>query len=340
MRLRIKPTDDCIIQKLDCDGNWQDWFDSRCGQDEAISTALDEFYNTHHIQYIDDNPPANGSGSCVEYDLQLDPKGQILLPVVVDAGDTIQVLTSAGAATDGAGLLGFLTWYCTSGKRFLGNIVGNNGCEDDSELTDDLDPLPTAPHMCVIANINGIWYEMINTIITVPAGINRQLVSIGVNDHELPDNSGSYSIRVRVCKSSTASWVKIFDFAGGDQQGWSVFDGLGSWNGHGFDAVQFGGYTACILSYPGPNPVTVTKITVLGYISGTSTDGNTSAVFDVNGGTHNSTEGIAGTSGGDVEDSIVDDITSIQHVLVRMNGAGTGHIDIIRIFGTGVNPFE
>jgi hypothetical protein len=26
MRLRIKPTDDLVIQKLNCDGDWVDWF--------------------------------------------------------------------------------------------------------------------------------------------------------------------------------------------------------------------------------------------------------------------------------------------------------------------------
>lgn len=327
--LRVKPDNSCIIQKLDCaTGNWVDWFDASCAVDPSSQTARDSFgelLGGSHGTPSDTDPEAN---TCVEYDLYMAGNNQTLFPVKIDQGDKITITNAKGLISQ-TGPLPFI------GTAFYTEPSGS-GTADSSF------PAPSLPQMRLIMYVGGQWVDAFNvTDYEVPAGVVQDHLPFMINDADISDNLGGCTFHVKVCKGDLAFWNKVWDFAGGDQQGWTAYSGLATWNGHGWDAVEFGGYTACIISAPGTaDPITGTKMDILGYISGTSTDGNTSAVFDINGGTHNSTQGLAGMGGGTVEDSFVGDITSVQHAIVRMNGSGTGHIDIVRVHGTGTIPPE
>lgn len=276
--------------------------------------------------------PDPGDSLC--FNVGLAANNQWLFPTGISSGDILTITGAEGGWTDGTG-----RWYCPTGDRYiLGNCIAT--CEHQSG-----DPDSVACHMEIIGMIEGgPTFSLSQSPYTVPAGISGAQLTFQANDGTPSDNGGT--VRFQVCLENGAApapvnFCHVYDFATGDQQGWDVFSGLGSWNGHGFDTVQFGGYTAAIIGRGTTlDGIGVTKVTVVGYIDISSTDGNTTAVFDVNGGTHNSTGGIAGTAGGNVNDYFAGAVDSVQHVIIRGNGSGAGHIDKVIVEGTApTNPF-
>lgn len=160
-------------------------------------------------------------GECVDYDLVLSATGQMVLPVVLQEGYTIEITALDGAGTDGRyGLdipfpIGNITtptvWFCPDGS---GYFIG--GCTA-SYVTDEGDPYPALHHMTILMSINGEVFDAgAGGMFTVPAGGNDVLAVFQVNDGELADNDGQYAFHVQICNPEDPEGctpINTFDFA-------------------------------------------------------------------------------------------------------------------------------
>lgn len=166
--------------------------------------------------------PTHGSippGECVEYDLILNAQGQLILPVVLQAGYTIQISQLAGAASDqdididdAFPFFGFPRWYCPNGLLYvLGGCAGNSP-------TDAGDPLPTAPHMCLLASVNGALFDCsAEPLLEVGAGVYDVLCVFQLNDAALSDNQGQATFHVEICNPDVSGlWCHKFNFLTND----------------------------------------------------------------------------------------------------------------------------
>lgn len=141
-------------------------------------------------------------GGCQSYHIHVSATMQSFPPTTVNTGDTLTFSNPRGTASDGSssGLL-----YCPSGNLFfLGSCVGFYGSLPG-------DPMPTAPHMAVIAQIGGVWYDTGGPI-TVGAGVVNLPVLFQVNDATLSDNAGGYDFDVEICNNATPDWTSVLDF--------------------------------------------------------------------------------------------------------------------------------
>lgn len=147
------------------------------------------------------SPQPSPGGGCQTYHGQFQARNQWILPTVVSTGDTINIPDPTGAADDGGG-----TWYCPDGQLFFaGNCVG-------LPTVTGTDPAVAAPHMVIVANIGGTFYNVTGGVFTVPGGISNQPVVLQVNDSTLSDNNGEYTFDVEVCNNQAGAWTSIFDF--------------------------------------------------------------------------------------------------------------------------------
>jgi len=214
MQIRISPDDPCIIQCLDCNGNWADWYDPR----GCIPGGL--------AQPSDATPPAEGE--CLEYDVILGAYNQWQLPVPVGAGDTVEITQAGGAWGDGSGL-----WYCPSGQRFILGVCGG------STITDGGDPCPDLPHASLIAieEDGSICHSAYTGKFTVQA-MGPTTLTFQQNDASPAGNPGSISFHVRYCKALSDCWILDIEMDvndGGFIQNPSVNDPSGVWvAGHGW----------------------------------------------------------------------------------------------------------
>jgi len=152
------------------------------------------------------------------------------LPTVVNTGDTILISGATGAWNDGAEI----AWRCHDGGTFFAGK-----CTGITAL-DGADPLPTEPHMCMIAEIDGSFYNISSGLFTVPGGVTNASVTLQANDSTLTDDPGNIEFDVTVCNNQAASWTHVFEFAT-DAFGWAPYDTgggnfFGMWNpGFGWD---------------------------------------------------------------------------------------------------------
>jgi len=175
-----------------------------------------------------------GIGQCVTYHASFAANSQWLVPVTVNAGDTITFSNAKGAGTDG-GVSGL--WNCPNSQTFFGGAcVGVGGTKAG-------DVAPAINHMRLIAKIGSVWYPADAGTITVPGGISAAQVLIQANDSSIADNSGSYTLDVQVCNNQTATFTAIVDLTLTD--GGLVADvdngvALGVWvPGIGWQAVPY-----------------------------------------------------------------------------------------------------
>jgi len=182
MRLRISPTDPCVIQIECTPDNWEDWYNPlTCILGSGVAQPT--------------SPTGQpGVGECQTYDAVLQGNGQWLLPVQVSSGYTIQVLGLTGAWTDGSGV-----WFCPDGQHYiLGGCAGLQGFSGT-------DPLPSAYHGSLIAQIGASFYNPLTGTFTVPSGITDENMIFQFNDSDITNNGGSISFQVKVCNSTTSS---------------------------------------------------------------------------------------------------------------------------------------
>jgi len=182
-------------------------------------------------------PPPNGGSAC--YNAVLQGSGKWLLPTQVNTGDIITITDVSGAATDGT-----TQWFCPNGQNFfLGSCGGGT-------FTNSGDPLNTAPHMKLIAKINGVYYEMYNATFTVPSGVSLNNVEFQLNDGTLSDNYGQIVFKACVQNNQAGTFTHTFDFTLND-------GGFVQW-GTGNPATWTPG-TGWVTTSPATIPTTVIK---------------------------------------------------------------------------------
>lgn len=167
---------------------------------------------------ISDLPPEGSipEGECVGYDLILNGNGQVLVPVVLQGGYTVQISELTGAASDqlidiDAGFPADVlpNWYCPDGHLY---ILG--GCAGDSPF-EGADPLPAARHMVLIASVNGALFDCsASPQLVVGEGVSDVLLVFQLNDSDLSDNQGQIRFHVEICNPGSPEYCIQIDDAG------------------------------------------------------------------------------------------------------------------------------
>lgn len=158
-------------------------------------------------------------GGCQVYSGKLQANETFLVPVVVNAGDTVEVTHITGAGSDNG-----IAWYCPDGSTFFAGACGVAGAPLGG------DPAPLLNHMSVLVKIGSVYYPATGGSITVPGGIVNQQVTLLVNAPVGTGKSGEYALSVNVCNNQAVSWSHIFDFAL-NPQGWAITPGdCGHWS--------------------------------------------------------------------------------------------------------------
>ena len=189
MRLRISPTNTCIIQCFDeCAQTWGDWFDvSQCVPAGATQPGPG-------------GSPDVGSEHC--YDTVIPGNSQWISPIPIVDGDVVEISLVGGGWFDGAG------WYCPNGQTFvLGGCTG-------AGTTSGTDPAPSINHGRLIASTDGgaSWQDGYNTDPLILAGQTATNLLLQMNDDTLGDNYGSIHLRVCIKHNLPSAWSIDFDF--------------------------------------------------------------------------------------------------------------------------------
>lgn len=146
--------------------------------------------------------PQPGETAC--YSGRLLGTGQWYLPTTVSTGDTIEITDTGGSWHDGA----FSVWRCPDGNIFFA------GACIASTATDGGDPLPSQPHMSLIANIGGTYYPVLTGgIFTVPGGVSNSPVILQANDGTLTDNAGEISFKACVKNNQAGTFHHVQNLA-------------------------------------------------------------------------------------------------------------------------------
>jgi len=208
VNIRLKPTDFCTLQ-LTLDGGltWTDVADfSAC----AAAAAVDEIGAAIDRGDLSGGgqQPGQGTGvpsQCYDYDITLHASDRWLAPIALEASDTIEISQEHGAWWDGNILFG---WNCPDGQPF---VLGT--CAPSGSRTESTDPIPTLSHMRIIGNLPADtttpYFDLYNTLYTVPFGVPQGDLYVQANDSVLPDNQGSINLHVQICKGG---WTSFLDF--------------------------------------------------------------------------------------------------------------------------------
>lgn len=196
-------------------------------------------------------PQPQPGGGCLTYQGETGAAAPWYVPTVVNTGDVITLEGAKGAWNDGA----VATWNCFDGSIFFAGK--NTGIKTFSGS----DPLPSAPHMTMLAVINGVYYDIAAGPVTVPSGIVSQPVTIQPNNAVLAGGAGTLQFALQVCNNQEVEWTHTFDlstnaapfvpfvdsFLGTDYGAWTPGTGFTpvSFSSHGFgyrmDGFQWSG---------------------------------------------------------------------------------------------------
>ncbi len=89
------------------------------------------------------------------------------------------------------------------------------------------DPLPGAPHMSLIALIQGVYYPLVGGTLSIPMGVSNAQVVIQANDSDLANNSGDVCFTLNVVNNQAATWSHTLDFAANSLAFGACFFGTG-----------------------------------------------------------------------------------------------------------------
>lgn len=118
------------------------------------------------------------------------------VPTTVSTGDTLELVFSSGAWNDG----GEVAWRLSNGDQFFdGRNVGH-------PVLNGSDPLPTEPHMAMLLNIDGSYYNVAAGPVTVPSGVSNAQVLVVPNDDVLTNNAGTITFDLKVCNNQAATY--------------------------------------------------------------------------------------------------------------------------------------
>ena len=122
-------------------------------------------------------------------------------PAAVNGGDTLEVVDANGSASDSGGLA---NWFCPDGTPFaFGKCVGVGG-----PLSGD--PAPSLNHMRLVWNFNGTFVDAMGGAVTVP-GTGPVLVGLQVNDSDITNDPGSFTVCVKWTSNAVETFTHTFD---------------------------------------------------------------------------------------------------------------------------------
>lgn len=179
-----------VLSQKDCDGNWI----AVPGQNTSGPSSSGPA----------PQPPSGGGQQA--YDNCLQANQQKPLPTTVSSADTISVEAFSGAWNDPGNDL--LTWRGPNGQVYFAGAY----LPGTQELV-GTDPLPTAPHMSLIALINGVYYPLFGATLTIPGGISNAQVILQANDSNLSDDQGDVCVTLNVVNNSLATFTHTFDYS-------------------------------------------------------------------------------------------------------------------------------
>ncbi len=147
-------------------------------------------------------PSKGGGQQC--YKGSFNAGSKFLVPTTVNTGDSILLQIADGAGNDG----NELSWRCSDGEvYFAGACTGQT-------TTNSADPLPTTPHMAIIAQAGAAVFPISEgTPVIVPAGVSDASLYLYVNNGVIGVPSGSYTVVICVTNNQTSSWAHTIDFA-------------------------------------------------------------------------------------------------------------------------------
>jgi hypothetical protein len=204
----------CDGTKIDIYGDYEEMprFRDACDHDLFYQGCDD---TEHQVAFIDDIPANGVSGSGAPqpsagggqqaYCYQFQANNKLLLPTLVNSGDVIELTDQHGAGNDG----GHTTWYCPDGSILFGPLCVPTGGPASG------DPMPGENHMSLIVDIGGTFYSLEHGPITVPGGVSNAQAVVQINDSDITNNIGSYTVCIKVTNNQIPStaWIHTFDFA-------------------------------------------------------------------------------------------------------------------------------
>jgi len=273
--------------------------------------------------------PAPGGG-CQTYHGKMGANLAWYVPTVVNSGDTINITNPGGAWNDGAEI----AWRCWNGGTFFaGNCTGITALSGS-------DPLPTVPHMAMLALINGTYYDLTAGPLTIPGGVVNAQVLLVPNDSTPSDDPGTIEFDITVCNNQAGSWTSLLDFTinpyasfvGGVFASWAM--------GTGYQGVVNGGV---------PNwaqlDITLDSCAIdmaeMVYDALTPGGGSNVVFFQENGGGYG-TPGttVAGASEIYNVTQSVSAVTLFQAIVSTGTTGGVDHIQSLRLTGRGPKPSQ
>ena len=205
--VQFRQNDICTLQvSFNGGATWDTIFDaSTCatnGAKDVIQDLLDDGTLAPPGQQPPSNPPV--ASECFTYNIQIFANSAWHLPFLVSDGDTVIVSLQDGGWSDGAG------WYCPNGSTYI-----LAGCFGAGTL-DGGDPLPTSPHMSLIASYGGLFVPAIEhdtphvIVITIPSGHTDEEFTLQANDPSFGDNQGSITAKVVACRLADSIYYDPF----------------------------------------------------------------------------------------------------------------------------------
>jgi hypothetical protein len=202
----FRQQDDCLLQRsVDGGLSWDTLFDA--------SACVLAMARSGRIPGLGPFAPVTTqeNGNCTVLGITLYANSVFQWPYLINAGDIITV--SVFEDHGWSGTLNVLSdTHCADGG-FLDSFLQCGGSADPGHTGD---PLPSASHMRLVANVDGTWADAYNQAITVGGGVSNGTFGLQANDDILIDNTGWIGVHVEVCKPG---WNHAFDFTI-DEQGW------------------------------------------------------------------------------------------------------------------------
>lgn len=155
---------------------------------------------------------------CVSFPLTVDARRSLQVPTVVKAGYIIDCWNVLGAVMSGESIYQLTVanhdfWFAPNGQNY--SIFDPHWWGD--VYYDANDPLPEAPHMCLLVKIGDVYYSAVdNPTITVPEGTLDTTLVFLVNDSILDDNEGTFTLELQICAPGEAvAWCHSWDYIDG-----------------------------------------------------------------------------------------------------------------------------
>lgn len=151
-------------------------------------------------------PPGGSATNCYS----LGAKASLALAQTVNSGDTLRFESLLGS------------WYDTTYLNILkcpdGWFYINGACFQDV-ATIGTDPVTTVPHMALVVEIDGTFYDPLNLDAfgnpqdwVVPAGHSNSVVHVQANNSTLNTGEGDVTFCVKYINNATPTWARDFDY--------------------------------------------------------------------------------------------------------------------------------